>query len=113
MGFCKHFSLLGWESAQLAIQIITLSIKHSNKINDIAKEFQLLEFDTPRGKIHFDSKTNTSISSLYYASVTEKDGMCELKLDNSIENSKEEFEEMCELSLDNSTSAWFNSYTCI
>lgn len=107
------FSLLGWESAQLAIQIINLSEKHSNKIIDIANEFQLSEFDTPRGKIHFDSKTNTSISSLYYVSVTEKDGMCELKLDNSIENSKEEFEEMCALQLDNSTSAWFNSYTCI
>lgn len=107
------FSLLGWESAQLALQIITLSKKHSNKITDIAKEFQLLEFDTPRGKIHFDIKTNTSISSLYYVSVTEKDGMCELKLDNPIEKIKEEFEEMCALPLDNSTSAWFNSYTCI
>lgn len=107
------FSLLGWESAQLAVQIISLSKKHSNKISDIAKEFQSLKFETPRGKIHFDVKTNTSISTLYNVSVIEKNGMCELKLDSSIENSKEEFEEMCNLPLENSTSAWFNSYTCI
>lgn len=107
------FSLLGWESAQLAVQMITLSKKHSNKISDMAKEFQSLEFETPRGKIHFDGKTNTSISTLYHVSVIEKNGMCELKLDSSIENSKEAFEEMCNLPLENATSAWFNSYTCI
>jgi branched-chain amino acid transport system substrate-binding protein len=109
----NFFSLLGWESAQLAIEIIELSFKHSHKIISIANELQLFEFETPRGKIYFDSKTNTSISPLYEVTVIESNGMCELKLDNQIQNIKEEFEKMCALPLDNVTSAWYNSYTCI
>jgi branched-chain amino acid transport system substrate-binding protein len=109
----NFFSLLGWESAQLAIEIIDLSFKHSNKIISIANELQLFEFETPRGKIYFDSKTNTSIASLYEVTVIENNGMCELKLGNQIQNIKEEFEKMCALPLINVTSAWYNSYTCI
>jgi branched-chain amino acid transport system substrate-binding protein len=109
----SFFSLLGWESAQLATEIIRLSLKHSNKIAFIANDLQLFEFETPRGKIYFDPKTNTSITPFYEVTVIEKNGMCELQLDNQIENVKDEFEKMCALPLENITSAWFNSYTCI
>lgn len=108
------FSLLGWESAQIAVKAIELSATHKNKIREVSEALKSLEFDSPRGTIRFHSTTNTSLSPLYEVTVVESNsGNCELQIDAVIEDTSGYFEEMIELPLDGSMSAWFNSYTCI
>lgn len=107
------FSLLGWESAIIALKVLGLTAKNNNKVTQIASELHTFEFEGPRGKIFFDAKTNNSICPLYEASIIENKGMCEVEIGPEIKNIKEEFEEMCRLPLENNISAWYNSYTCI
>jgi branched-chain amino acid transport system substrate-binding protein len=107
------FSLLGWESAIIALKTLDLTAKNNNKVTQIASELHAFEFEGPRGKISFDAKTNNSICPLYEASIIENKGMCEVEIGPEIKNIKEEFEEMCQLPLENNISAWYNSYTCI
>ena len=82
-------------------------------ISEVSNELQDFEFNSPRGKVYFNKKTNTFISNLYEAKLIENRGTCEIKLGKEIEDTKEEFEKLCNLSLNNVTSAWYNSYTCI
>lgn len=107
------FSLLGWESAIIALKVLDSVAENKNRITQIASELHSFEFEGPRGKISFDAKTNNSICPLYEASIVENEGMCEVKIGHEIKNIKEEFEEMCQLPLENNISAWYNSYTCI
>ncbi len=107
------FSLLGWESATIALKVLNLSAKNQSKVTEIASELHSFEFEGPRGKIFFDAKTNHSISPLYEASITENKGMCEIKIGQKVNHIKEEFEALCQLPLENNISAWYNSYTCI
>lgn len=107
------FSLLGWESAIIALKVLNLATENNNKVTKIASELHSFEFEGPRGKISFDAKTNNSICPLYEATIIENKGMCEVKIGQEIKNIKEEFEEMCQLPLENNISAWYNSYTCI
>lgn len=107
------FSLLGWESAIIALKVLDFIAEKNNKITQIASELHSFEFEGPRGKISFNAKTNNSICPLYEASIIENEGMCEVEIGQEIKNIKEEFEEMCQLPLENNISAWYNSYTCI
>ncbi|MEW5675188.1 ABC transporter substrate-binding protein [Flavobacterium enshiense] len=108
------FSLLGWESAVIALQTLQLIAVHKNNTVQIANELTTFEFESPRGKTSFNQKTNTSLSPLYYASVIENEnGTCEVELHEAITNLGEEFEKLINLPTENSTSAWYNSYTCI
>ncbi len=107
------FSLISWESASIVSKVIELIDKQKNNVFEIAKELQKFHFNGPRGEIYFDTKTNTSITPLFEASIIEKNGMCEVALGNEINNVKDEFEKLSKLPLGDTTSAWFNSYTCI
>ncbi len=107
------FSLLSWESAVIAVKISDL-IQERNTIQKIAAELHSFTFESPRGRIYFDSKTNTSISPLYNAVLISNDkGKCEIKLESAANDIFEHFEKLTNQDLNNSTSAWYNSYACI
>lgn len=108
------FSLLSWESAQIAATALDLSIEHKNNIQQIASGLELFTFTGPRGTVSFDSKTNTSFAPLYKASIVpDNNGMCEVQLGSMISDTFENFEKLTLQPLENTTSAWFNSYVCI
>lgn len=108
------FSLLSWESATIAVETLKLIEKHKNNIAQITTDLQALTFESPRGKIRFDTKTNTSISPLYnVAIISNENGKCELELEGITTEVKEHFEILTNQELHNSTSAWYNSYVCI
>ena len=71
------------------------------------------QFETPRGIVSFDQKTNTTLSPLFEAKITDKNGYCDIEIENEITNYKEEFEKLTSFQLENINSAWYNSYTCI
>lgn len=108
------FSLLSWESAQIALKTLSLLDENKNNIAKTAEALHAFEFISPRGKITFHPKTNTSISPMYNARIvpTEK-GMCQIELNGIIDNTVKEFETLADLELNTVTSSWFNSYTCI
>lgn len=106
------FNLLGWESAPIINKILELLEIHKNNTSSIAAELMSFDFESPRGKISFDSKTNTTVSPLYDVTVIENMGNCEIVVNGKIDNIKTEFETFSTLNLDNAVSAWFNSYTC-
>lgn len=108
------FSLLSWESASIALKVIELINEHKNSIPQIANSLQSFTFESPRGMIHFDSKTNTSIAPLYNASIiATNDGKCEIQIESMVNDVFKHFEKLTTQELNNSTSAWHNSYTCI
>jgi len=108
------FSLLSWESATIALKVLELAEIHKKNTSKIATDLQLFEFESPRGTIYFDSKTNTSISPFYNATIVpSKDGMCEVLLEGKAKGVFENFVNLTNQDLNNSTSAWYNSYACI
>ncbi|MCI9846974.1 ABC transporter substrate-binding protein [Flavobacterium pectinovorum] len=108
------FSLLSWESAFIALKVIELIDQSKNNMTQIASGLQSFTFKSPRGTIYFDSKTNTSISPLYHVSViSTTEGKCELQLENMTNDVQEHFDNLITHDLNNSSSAWYNSYTCI
>lgn len=107
------FSLISWEASSIVIKTLELISEHKNNISKIASELQRFTFNSPRGEIYIDAKTNTTISNLYEATLIENNGMCEIKLEKKVNDVKEEFENLCRLSMNNVNSAWYNSYTCI
>lgn len=108
------FSLLSWESAFIAIEVLKLIDEHQNNTAQIATNLQSFSFEGPRGNIYFDAKTNTSIAPLYkVALVPNNDGKCELLLEGKTTDIHEHFEKLTNQDLNNSASAWYNSYVCI
>lgn len=108
------FSLLGWESAQIVVKTLDLITEYKNKISQIAIELHDFEFESPRGKIYFDAKTNTSIAPMFKATVVaNKNGNCELQLENEIIDVFQNFEILNQNNQHNAYSAWYNSYVCI
>lgn len=108
------FSLLSWESSQIVIRVLDLVTEHKNKTNLIATALQDFEFNSPRGKIFFDVKTNTSIAPMYKAVVVaNKNGNCELQLENESIDVQQQFEMLTQIRPNNVNSAWYNSYACV
>lgn len=108
------FSLLSWESATIALKVIELIDESKNNIPQIVVGLQSFTFESPRGQIYFDSKTNTSIAPLYNATIiTNQEGKCEVQIESMANGVFEHFEKLSTQELNNSTSAWHNSYTCI
>ncbi|RVT79582.1 ABC transporter substrate-binding protein [Flavobacterium sufflavum] len=108
------FSLLSWESASIVLKVIELIDEHKNSIPQIASDLQSFSFESPRGMIYFDSKTNTSISPLYNATIiATNEGKCEIQIESMANDVFEHFKKLSTQELNNSTSAWHNSYTCI
>jgi branched-chain amino acid transport system substrate-binding protein len=108
------FSLLSWESATIALKVLELAEIHKKNTSKITTDLQLFEFESPRGTVYFDSKTNTSISPFYNATIVpSKDGMCEVLLEGEAKDVFENFVNLTNQDLNNSTSAWYNSYACI
>ena len=108
------FSLLSWESASLALKVIELIDLSKNNMTQIASGIKSFTFKSPRGTIYFDSKTNTSISPLYNSTIIpNSQGKCEIKIESIVNDVSEHFQKLTNQNLNNSTSAWYNSYTCI
>jgi branched-chain amino acid transport system substrate-binding protein len=108
------FSLLSWESATIALKVLELTEIHKKNTSKIATDLQSFEFESPRGIVYFHSKTNTSISPFYNATIVpSKDGMCEVQLEGEASGVFENFVDLTNQDLNNSTSAWYNSYACI
>jgi branched-chain amino acid transport system substrate-binding protein len=108
------FSLLSWESASIALKVIELIDEHKNNTPQIATNLQSFTFQSPRGRIYFDSKTNTSIAPLYNATIiATNEGKCEVQIESMANDVFENFEKLSTQELNNSTSAWHNSYACI
>ncbi|PKB17721.1 ABC transporter substrate-binding protein [Flavobacterium sp. 5] len=108
------FSLLSWESASIALKITELIDEYKNNTPKIALGIQSFSFESPRGRIYFESKTNTSIAPLYNATIISTDeGKCEVQIESITNNVFEHFEKLTIQELNNSTSAWHNSYACI
>jgi branched-chain amino acid transport system substrate-binding protein len=108
------FSLLSWEGAQIALKVLELLKENNNEIQLTSQGLHSYEFESPRGKITFHAKTNTSIALLYNAEiVATNEGKCQVKLNGTISDTVKEFDTMTQLQLDNISSAWHNSYTCI
>lgn len=107
------FSLLGWESAQLALDLIELLEKHHGNISEVAKALSFYTFESPRGTMNFNFATNTFISPLYDVAVGEMNGFCTLKVENKIEDVVGEYEKMIQIKPESLRSSWHNSYTCI
>ncbi|OOV18659.1 ABC transporter substrate-binding protein [Flavobacterium sp. LM4] len=108
------FSLLSWESASLALKVIELIDLSKNNMTQIASGIKSFTFKSPRGTIYFDSKTNTSISPLYNSTIIpNSEGKCEIQIESIANDVFEHFQKLTNQNLNNSTSAWYNSYTCI
>jgi branched-chain amino acid transport system substrate-binding protein len=108
------FSLLSWESATIALKALELTLEHKKSIPNISQDLQTLTFVSPRGEIYFDTKTNTSISPLYKASIiSNTEGKCKLQLDGKITEVNEYYKKLTDQDLNQTTSAWYNSYVCI
>lgn len=109
------FSLLAWESAPIIIEVFELLNKNENNSAQTISDLLSFEFVGPRGKISFNSKTNTSIAPLYEAEIilNEEDGMCKVNLLSEIKDTFKTFELLSELEIGSATSAWHNSYVCI
>lgn len=108
------FSLLSWESAKIVLKTLELIDESKNNIPQIATGLQSFTFEGPRGKIYFDSKTNTSIAPLYNATIiSTNEGKCEVQIESIANDVFEHFEKLTTEDLNNSTSAWYNSYACI
>lgn len=108
------FSLLSWESASIVLKVIELIDESKNDISKISLGIQNYTFNSPRGTIYFDLKTNTSIAPLYNATIIPTtEGKCEIKIESMANDVFEHFKKLTTQDLNNSTSAWHNSYTCI
>jgi branched-chain amino acid transport system substrate-binding protein len=108
------FSLLSWESATIALKVLELTEIHKKNTSKIATDLQQFKFESPRGSIYFDSKTNISISPFYKATlIPTEEGMCEVQLEGEATEVFENFVKLTNEDLNNNTSAWYNSYVCI
>jgi branched-chain amino acid transport system substrate-binding protein len=108
------FSLLSWESATIALKVLELTETHKKNISKIANDLHSFKFEGPRGSIFFESKTNTSFSPFYKASlISNAEGMCEVQIEGEVTNVFENYEKLINEDLNNVTSSWFNSYACI
>jgi branched-chain amino acid transport system substrate-binding protein len=109
------FSLLGWESAAMAISLLELMQEYKNDGREVLKAFKKKTFSSPRGTIRFHESSQTTLTPLYEATLLEKDGKCELSVTGtiSVEEIESAYEEMIAVPLENSISGWYNSYTCL
>lgn len=109
------FSLLAWESTQIIIQVLELLNKNENNVAQTISDLYSFEFVGPRGKVSFNSKTNTTIAPLFEAEIilNEGDGMCKVNLLSEVKDINKTFKSLSELELGSATSAWYNSYVCI
>ena len=109
------FSLLSWESVQIIIKLFELLNKYDNNISLTISDLLKFEFVGPRGKVSFNSKTNTSIAQLYLAEIilNKEDGMSKVNIVSEIKDTNQNFEILSELDLNSSISTWYNSYVCI
>jgi branched-chain amino acid transport system substrate-binding protein len=108
------FSLLGWESASIAIEALNLmrEAKQNGKI--AVEQLKSYSFESPRGRISFHDASNHSVSPLFQVSlVKNSEGYCELSVDRTLTDTTKTFDHMSAESLEEATTGWYNSYTCI
>ncbi|WP_412465753.1 ABC transporter substrate-binding protein [Pedobacter sp. KLB.chiD] len=108
------FSLLSWESTSIVLKVLSLIEEHKKNISKIASGLHSFEFESPRGTIHFDSKTNTSIAPMFHAAIVPNGaGKCEVQIQGTAEDAPSDFKIISAYELNDAMSAWYNSYTCI
>lgn len=104
------FSLLGWETGILINLLKQIHIPGEGK--KTVSTLTGSSIETPRGKVEFDTETNTSYGSLYTANIVKNDqNNCELLISGALDT-RHSYSEMIKLELENSVSGWQNSYVC-
>lgn len=107
------FSLLGWESAWLAIEALAKMKENKNNARLASDQLKAFRFQSPRGEIYFDAGTNTTIAPMYEGHVeNDGNGHCKLKITGEANQIAEAYAAMTAPQLENAISGWFNSYTC-
>ncbi len=97
------FHLLGWEAAFVVMQIIN---NGSGSLGDWS-------YDSPRGKVTFDPKTQTTYAPLYRGMIIpNEEDKCTVRIDNKIEITAEEHEKICLEKQEGHHSNWKNNYFC-
>ena len=109
------FSLLGWESAFIAVRLTELLSEHANTVQLAADGILGFTFESPRGKVIFHPGSRNSLAPMYEASITDNgSGMCALHIDTEITGFEEAYEEFLAEPIEEAAiSGWYNSYTCI
>jgi len=108
------FSLIAWESTSLIIECVKLLDENSKKVASAVQHLKTFSFESPRGKITFDTKSMHSLSPLYEAALIEDEtGMSKLKIVQELKEVEKEFGIMQQIELNGVISGWYNSYTCI
>ena len=98
------FSLLGWEAAHAAAQIL------SQGITSLAN----WSFESPRGTLKFHPESHCSYAPLYNGFIEEgENGKSKLRTTNSIEISAEEHHKIFSWHLNGEYTRWRNNYFCI
>jgi branched-chain amino acid transport system substrate-binding protein len=97
------FHLLGWEAAIVAFQLLNYG----------PQSLANWSFESPRGKVTFDAKTQTSYAPLYQGMiVSDADGKCSLKIDQKLEIMQEEHMQNWAHKQDGTHSGWKNNFFC-
>lgn len=107
------FTLMGWEGAILADQLLKLQSEHGTKsiTPDILNK---ISFEGPRGHVGFYERLNTTYSPMYSVSVTPtENNMCQLRINEIIDDIAPYLDEISAIQLNDVETAWFNSYACI
>jgi branched-chain amino acid transport system substrate-binding protein len=97
------FHLLGWEAAVVAKQLL----------KDGPQSLAGWSFDSPRGKVTFDTETQTSYAPLYQGMiVSDAAGKCRLQIDEKLEITVEEHQQNCNQKVNGIHSGWKNNFFC-
>jgi len=108
------FSLLGWESAFIAVRLTALLKEHSGNIQLASEGINDFSFESPRGTVEFHPGSRHSIAPLYNVVIKNNgDDRCKLSVESAVTGTGSEYEAFINQPTENAISGWYNSYTCI
>lgn len=97
------FHLLGWEAAQVIYRVLNHG---QESLNDFS-------FESPRGRVAFNPKTQTTYAPLYKGMiVADNNGKCILRIDEKINISSHDHELIYNEKQEGVNSGWKNNYFC-
>ncbi|REG90476.1 ABC transporter substrate-binding protein [Flavobacterium aquicola] len=97
------FHLLGWEAA--------IAVNHL--LNNGPQSLANWSFESPRGKVTFDSVTQSSYAPLYKGIIVpDIDGKCVLEIEEKLEVTKEEHQQNWTQKQEEMSSGWKNNFLC-
>lgn len=103
------FSVLGWETGMVIIEILR---KHYENLRDgetVVKEFNNTVLNSPRGNMKLDAKTQFFLFPAIRCTLSPENSKMELEYNIDLEN---EWEEFSEKNTEGTVSGWTNTYLC-